>query len=138
MTGDWLVDGLEDFRAGEQAIALREFHQEKRETATLTGNEKDFITTQTWDGWVCYHKDHDWAPDAINTKFRGFGLTEAEAIQDYRESNDDECECGGTLDEYDRCDSCDSGHDDCDANECFPCLERAIGRAESMAEGMER
>jgi hypothetical protein len=47
----------------------------------------------------------------------------------------DECECGGTLDEHDRCSNCDSGHDDCAPRECFACYERAMGRAEDAYEG---
>ena len=46
--------------------------------------------------------------------------------------SDDECDCGGTYDEYDRCSDCDNGHSDCEIQECFPCMERAISRAEDM------
>lgn len=62
----------------------------------------------------------------------------AYALASYEPAQDDECECGGTYDEHDRCSDCSNGHQDCEANECFSCLERSIDRAESMAEGMER
>lgn len=54
------------------------------------------------------------------------------------ELDDDSCDCGGTYDEYDRCSDCTNGHDDCEVQECESCFERAIDRAESAAEGMER
>ena len=41
-------------------------------------------------------------------------------------------DCGGDLDEYDRCEDCLYGHGDCEIQECFPCYERAIGRAEDL------
>lgn len=53
-------------------------------------------------------------------------------------ADDDECECGGTYDEDDRCSDCSNGHSDCEPNECESCFERAIDRAERMAEGDER
>ena len=81
------------------------------------------------------YKQYGSASAGFNAMFGGGRVTTPTVPNDPPE---DECECGGMLDEYDRCDRCDSGHDDCDANECFPCLERAIGRAESMAEGMDR
>lgn len=46
---------------------------------------------------------------------------------------EDECEnCGGTFDKYNCCDSCSEGHDDCEINECFDCLERAMDKAENL------
>lgn len=58
------------------------------------------------------------------------------ATEPYKINPEDfECECGGTLDEDDKCDSCNSGHDDCDARDCFPCYERAMAKAEAWAEG---
>lgn len=56
------------------------------------------------------------------------------SVQDH----DNECDCGGEFDEDDKCDSCSNGHDDCEAQECFACFERAVDRAERMAEGDER
>lgn len=51
--------------------------------------DEDFVVERhPYSGWVCYHKDHDWAPDAVNAFYRGHGDTEAEAIEDYRELND--------------------------------------------------
>lgn len=49
-----------------------------------------------------------------------------------------DCECGGTLDADEACSDCSQGHDDHDLNSCFACYERAVARAESAAEGMER
>lgn len=50
-----------------------------------------------------------------------------------------ECpDCWESLDEYERCSGCEYGHSDCDAQDCFACFERAVDRAERMAEGMER
>jgi hypothetical protein len=46
----------------------------------------------------------------------------------------DECECGGTFDQYDCCSDCSMGHDDCETNECFACMERAMDRAERWAD----
>lgn len=60
-----------------------------------------------------------------------------ELIQE-QQADAEECECGGEFDEDDKCDSCSNGHDDCEAQECFACFERAVDRAERMAEGDER
>lgn len=49
-------------------------------------------------------------------------------------SREAECEdCGADM-EDDRCTSCTFGHDDCETNECFACMERAIDRAEHWAD----
>lgn len=59
----------------------------------------------------------------------------AEIVTEQLNGVEFECECGGTYDELGRCNGCENGHSDCDPQECFDCLERAIGRAEDAAEG---
>jgi hypothetical protein len=66
-----------------------------------------------------------------------YSVGNTELIQEQRRDAEiTECtDCGGTLDEYERCSDCTFGHDDCDVQECFDCMERAIGRAEDAWEG---